>query len=207
MRLAIQRQVVPIFADQHMRQQRLGRHAAIDRALRRGRLHHGLLAHPAAVARTADDLHAELGRHMVQHLGTVLADRMQRRATTGARLVGDIDYDLDPGQVCRQCSAVTLWRCGPRDWLSRFDLGGLLGQGLLQVFDPFVQGFVAELFRPAAEAVSEQTSNQHLQPRDLGLGFEQQVLQRRRILGQKGLIGGHSATLNHRCESGPMTLA
>ena len=91
--------------------------------------------------------------------------------------------------------------------MSRFDLGGLLGQGLLQVFDPLVQGFVAELFRAAAEAVSEQTGDQHLQPRDLGLGFEQQALQRRRILGQNGLIGGHSGTLNRRCESGPMNLA
>jgi hypothetical protein len=46
-----------------------------------------------------------------------------------------------------------------------------------------------------------------VQTRDLGLRFEQQVLQRRRIVGQRGLIGGHSGTLNRRCASRPMDLA
>jgi hypothetical protein len=46
-----------------------------------------------------------------------------------------------------------------------------------------------------------------VQARDLGPRFEQQVLQRRRILGQRGLIDGHSGTLKHRCESGPMNPA
>jgi hypothetical protein len=45
-----------------------------------------------------------------------------------------------------------------------------------------------------------------VQARDLGLRFEQQVLQQRRILGQRGLIGGHRGTLNRRCESGLMNL-
>jgi hypothetical protein len=33
------------------------------------------------------------------------------------------------------------------------------------------------------------------------------VLQQRWIVGQRGWIGGHSGTLNRRCESGPMNLA
>jgi hypothetical protein len=36
--------VVGIFAYQHVRQQRLGRHAAVNRPLRRQCLHNGLLA-------------------------------------------------------------------------------------------------------------------------------------------------------------------
>jgi hypothetical protein len=85
--------------------------------------------------------------------------------------------------MSRQRTAVTLrWR-GPSDGLSGFDLSRLLGQGLLKVFDPLVQRFIVELFGAAAEAMTQQTSDQHLQPRDLGLGFAQQVLQRCRILG------------------------
>jgi hypothetical protein len=44
LRLAIQWQMVGIFADQDMRQQRLGRHAAVYRPVWCGRLHDGLLA-------------------------------------------------------------------------------------------------------------------------------------------------------------------
>jgi hypothetical protein len=57
----------------------------------------------------------------------------------------------------------------------------LLGQGLLEVFDPLIQRRVAELFGAAAKSVSEQARDQHLQPRNLGLSFEQQVLQGCRI--------------------------
>jgi hypothetical protein len=90
-----------------MRQQRLGRHAAVNRPVWRGRLHDGLFADPAAVTRTADDLHAELGGPVVQHFGAVFADRMQRCATARAGLVGDIDHDLDQRQMIRQRTAVT----------------------------------------------------------------------------------------------------
>ena len=101
---------------------------------------------------------------------------MQRRAATRTGLVRDIDDNLDPRQISRQRTAVALRRRGPSDGLGRFDLGRLLGQGLFQVFDPLVQRFVAELFGATAEAISQQTGNQHLQPRDFGLRFEQQVL-------------------------------
>ncbi len=181
-----------------MRQQRLGGHAAVDWPFGRGCLHDRLLANPAAVTWTADDLYAELGGYVVQHLGTVLADRMQRAATTRASLVGDIEHAFDPWQINRQCSAVTLRWCGASNGLSGFDLGRLLGQGLLEVLDPLVQRFVAELFGATAEAVSEQTGNQHLQPRDLSLRFEQQVLQRCWILGQLRGIDGHRQTVNRR---------
>jgi hypothetical protein len=70
-----------------------------------------------------------------------------------------------------------------------------------------LQGFLAETFRTAAEAVAQQNRDQHLQARDLGLRLAQHVLQQRRIIGQGGQRGGHRRTLNRRCESGPMNPA
>ena len=98
--------------------------------------------------------------------------------------------------MSRQRTAVALRRRGAQCWLSRFDLGRLLGERLLQILDPLVQRIVAELLRAAAKAVTQQTGDQHLQPRDLGLGFEQQDLQRRRILWQRGGGDGHRRTVN-----------
>jgi hypothetical protein len=98
--------VVGVFVDQHMRQQRLGRHAAIDWPLRRGCLHNGGFAAPAAIARPADHLNADLRGDVIKHLGPVFADRMQRRATAPADLVGDIDHDLHPRQMLRQRTAI-----------------------------------------------------------------------------------------------------
>ena len=73
--LAVQGQKIGVLGHQHVRQQRLGRHPAGDRPLRSGRLHHRLLAGPAAVAGAADHLHPQLGRDDVEHLARVLADR------------------------------------------------------------------------------------------------------------------------------------
>ena len=101
LRLAIQRKVVGIFVDQHVRQQRLGRQPAVDWPLRRGCLHDGAFAGPAAIARPADHLNAYLRGDVIKHLGAVFADRMQRRTTATAGLVGDIDHDLHPRQMLR----------------------------------------------------------------------------------------------------------
>jgi hypothetical protein len=91
--------------------------------------------------------------------------------------------------------------------LSRLELRRLFGERLLDVLDPLLQRFFAETFRTAAEAVAQQHRDQHLQARDLGLRLAQHVLQQRRILGQRGLTGGHSGTLNRQCESGLMNPA
>ena len=102
--------MVSEFVDQHMRQQRLGGHAAIDRPLGRGRLHDRLLAGPTAIPRPPDYLDPELGRNVVQHLCPVLADRVQGTAATGTRFVFDIDHHLDPRQMRRQRATVALRR-------------------------------------------------------------------------------------------------
>jgi hypothetical protein len=134
---------------------------------------------------------------------------MQRRAATGAALVGDIDHDLDPRQMLRQRAAIAFrWLRGPfRGWPSRLGLRFLFAHGLLGVLDALLLRLVAETFRTAAEAVAQQNRDQHVQALDLGLRLAQQVLQQCRIVGQRELIGGHNGTLNYRCESGLMTLA
>jgi hypothetical protein len=150
--------VVGIFVDQNVGQQRLGRQATVDRPFRRWRLHHRAVARPAAIARAADHLNADLCRDVIQHLGAVFADRMQRRAATGAGLVGDIDHDLHPGQMLRQRTAIAFrWLRGPlRGGLSRLELRFLFAQRLLGVLDALLQRLFAETFRTAAEAVAQQ---------------------------------------------------
>ena len=58
--LAIERQVVGVFADQDMGDQRLGRQPALDQPRRRRRLDHGALAGAAAILGPAGDDHPEL---------------------------------------------------------------------------------------------------------------------------------------------------
>jgi hypothetical protein len=115
--LAIQRQRVAIFADQDVRQQRLGRHAAINRPFRSGRLDDCAFAGPAAVSRSADHLHPYLSRHVIQHFRMVLADDMHGAATARTGFVLDIDNHFYPGEMRRQRATVALrrlalWRSG-----------------------------------------------------------------------------------------------
>ena len=106
LRLAIERQMVGIFGDEHVGDGRLGGHAALDQSRRRRRLDDDALAGPAAIAGTAGDEHPELRRHDVEALGDVLADDMQGMAAARAGLVLDVDDRLDPRQMGRQRASV-----------------------------------------------------------------------------------------------------
>ena len=77
--LSVQREVVAIFGDQHMREQRRPWPATLDRQGWHRRLDDGL-AGPAAHPRPdmADDL--EAGRHVFEHLADVLAQHAEHRA-------------------------------------------------------------------------------------------------------------------------------
>ena len=91
LRLAIQRQVIRELADQYVRNQGFGRHAAIDRA-RRGRgLDDRTRAGRTRIAPPADHLHPELRGYDVEHLARGLADLMQHTAAAGAILVLKIE--------------------------------------------------------------------------------------------------------------------
>jgi hypothetical protein len=114
--LAVERQVVAVFVDDDMREQGLGRHASVDWTLGCGGLNHRFLAAPAAIARPADDADAQLSRDIIQHLGTIFADDVERPATTRTGLVLNIDNGLEPGQMLRQRALVPLrgFRTGRR---------------------------------------------------------------------------------------------
>ena len=67
--------MIGIFVGQDMCQQRFGGHAAINRAVRCGRLNDGALAGAAPVARPTDHAHPQLSRDVIQHLCPIFADR------------------------------------------------------------------------------------------------------------------------------------
>ena len=156
-----------------MREQRLGRHPAGDRPLRRRRLHHRLLAGPAGVARAADHLHPQHGGDDVEHLARVLADDVQGPAAAGAALVLEVDQDLDPRQVRRQGAQVAPPDPGrPRGCRSLPPLllrrlGG--GRGLLEVLQAELQLVRVEPLRAPAEPPTLQLPDQQPQLLDLGL--------------------------------------
>ena len=106
--LAVERQVVAVFVDNDMCEQSLGCHAAVDWTLGRGGLNHRFFTAAAAITRPADDADAQLSRDIIQHLGTIFADDVERLATTRTGLVFDIDDGLDPGQMLRQRALVPL---------------------------------------------------------------------------------------------------
>ena len=219
LRLAIQRQMIAVFIDQHMREQCLGGHAAIDWPLGSRCLHDRRFAGAAGIARPANDPDQEVGRDVVQHLGLVFADLVQRAAAAGADLGLDIDHLLDPRQFRRQRAAIAFGRLGARRarlgvGLWRVDSGrgriqrrGLLGHRLFEVLHPLLHARLVELLRTAAEAVALQRGDDQPLAFDLRHRRQQQLLQGRRIVGQVCWNGEHTPTLNRRCESRPLTLS
>src|SRR5215471_19334220 len=120
LRLPVQRRVITIFADQHLCEQRRGRQAAGDWALRRRRLTHRSACTTAIFgAANADD--AELCRYPVQHLADALPDRMQgaTAACTGRR------SDVGPNLLTWQMTGKWLSPWLPILWF---------GSGLLRSF-------------------------------------------------------------------------
>jgi hypothetical protein len=129
LRLPIQRQAVTEFADQHVRHQRLGGHAAVDWPLRRWGDHDRAFAGPASVTRTARDTNPQLRGHDVQLLTAQFADRMHRAAAAGAIAMFDIDQHLIARQMRRKGAVVTVRAClAP---LALFVLRGVL-RGLVR---------------------------------------------------------------------------
>lgn len=82
--LAIKRQLIGIFGDEHLGDGRLGRQPGLDQARRRGRLHDHFLAGPATIAGPAHHEHPELGRNDIETLRAIFPNQVQRAAATGA---------------------------------------------------------------------------------------------------------------------------
>lgn len=190
--LAIQRQMVAVFVDQHMGQQCLGRHAGVDWPLGSRPLHHGFCAGPATIPWPAGHPDPEVGRNVIQHLAAVFADQMQRATTARAGLVIDIDHLLDARQFRRQRATIAFgWFGGWRmrrcvhNWRARSrhrHRGALLGHRLLQALDPLLHRRVVELLRAPAEAVALQRRDDQPLPLDLGRRCQQHVRQGRRAV-------------------------
>ena len=112
--LAVQRQVIDVFRDQHMRQEAGTRQSSGDRSARRRRLH-DLLAGGATELRPDVADYLEPRRHVFQDLGDILAKGPQSPAT-GRAVAGGLMHDDLAWQALRQRTAR---RLGP--------LGGGLG--------------------------------------------------------------------------------
>ena len=106
LRLSVERQVVGVFGDEHLCDQRVGRQAALDQPHGCWGLHERVLAGPAGVTRAADHQNPELRRHHVEALGYVLADLVQDARAARAGGAVDVDEGLDPQQVGRQSPAI-----------------------------------------------------------------------------------------------------
>ena len=88
--LPIQRKMIGIFGDKHLRYRGLGGQSALDKPGRRRRLHQP----------------PELCRHDVEPFADILADPMQRLATARTGIVVDVGHHLDARQVLGKRSSV-----------------------------------------------------------------------------------------------------
>jgi len=109
--LPIKRQVIGIFADQHMGDRGLGRHTTRDQPRRGRRLCNAIGAGAAGILRTAGDDDAELGGDDVEPLRDVLANAMQA-AAAGAGQAVRLDDLFDARQVLGQRSTIGGTRFG-----------------------------------------------------------------------------------------------
>jgi len=201
LRLAIERCVVGIFGDQHMRDERLGRDATLDQPLRRRCLRHFASAGPAGVFGTAGHDHLQLRRDHVEPFGDVFADAMLETAAAGTGLILDIDDDLFARQMHRQRTAIDL----PLARSGR--LGGHLAillsrrfrrrDRLLQILERKRQLIGVKLLGAAAEAMPLQLLDDRRQPIEL-LGMprplgHKQSLQRLHVIRERIRSGQHAA--------------
>ena len=123
LRLAIERQVIGVFGDQHVGDHRLGGQAALDQPRRRRRLDDDILAGAAGVFGPAHHEHAELRGNDVELLADVLADPVQRaRCSTGTscprrRRASRSAADAPAGRRGWRAACARLPRGPPATWL------------------------------------------------------------------------------------------
>ena len=190
LRLPVERKVVGVFGDEHLRDEVVRRQAALDEPRRRGRLY-DRLASPAGVSRPPHHQHAERRRHDVEALGDVLADPMQPARAARAGRAPDVDQRLDARQVSRQGAAVrpparrALRLHGRRGFLD-----GVLGSlDLLGLLDAQKKLILGEALGPAPEAVTLHRADDLAQPLVLGTLLGQESLQDLRIVAGQSRLG------------------
>jgi hypothetical protein len=193
LRLAIERGVVGIFGDQHMRHQRLGRNAVLDQPLRCRRLGHFACAGAAGVFGTARNDHLQLHRDDIEPFGDILANPVLEPAAARAGLVLDVDDDLFARQMRRQCAAIDLpSACGGlllrrRTVVLRRSLR--CRERLLHIFQPQRQLVRIEPLGAATEAVALQFLDDRHQPLNLMIALSRLLARRRELLGMPRPLG------------------
>ena len=171
--LAVQGQEIGVLGHQHVRQQRLGRHPAGDRPLRGGRLHHRLLAGPAAVAGAADHLHPQLGGDDVEHLARVLADDVQAPPQQGQLLSSTSTRTSTRGRCAGRAPRLRRRTRGGRGVpllaATSSCAASAAADGLLEVLQAELELVGVEPLRAPAELPALQLPDQEPQLLDLGL--------------------------------------
>lgn len=216
----MERKSVTELTDHDVRNERFRRDAAIDPRvkpgdpLRCGGLHDGTFAAAATIAWPAHHLHPQLGGNQVEHLGAILADQVQRAATTGALSAIDVDDDLVAWQMSGQRTAIAV---GCRDappslrWFRRVLGRVIFGGSLLGVLQNQLQLLEVELLRAGTIAMAQQALDQLPQLLILGLQlrhhFPKHLLQGVRIFRQGREIDLHNMMMTHAVASPPMTPA
>ena len=194
LRLAIERQVIGVFGDEHVRHRRIRRQAAFDQSRRRRRLNHDVLAGAASIFGTAHDQHPELGRHDVEPLGDILTDPMELAFAARTGFVADIDDRFDARQMRRQRAPV---RTSFPDRLRAFRWGFFLvvrrraGLGLLGLFEREQQ----LIFRKRLGSASEAMTLQFLD--DLDEAVAANALGAQHRLERFGIVGKRVDRLRH----------
>ena len=106
--LAVERCMVGVFGDQHMREGALRRQGALDQPRVRRRLDDPALAGGTGIARPHGRDHPELRRHDVETLGAVLADLHHLAAAAGAERAVGLDHHLAARQLLGQPAEIAL---------------------------------------------------------------------------------------------------
>lgn len=104
--LPVKRQVIGIFADQHMGDCGLGGHAARDQPRRGSSLCNAIGAGPAGIFGAAGDDDTELGRHDVEPFRDIFPDAVQAVTASAGQAVR-LDDLFDARQVLGQQSTIS----------------------------------------------------------------------------------------------------
>ncbi len=150
LRLPVQRQVVAIFGDQYLCEQRRRRQSTCDRTLRRGCLV-DRAAGTTTIFRAADAHDTELSRHPVEHLANTFTDGMQHATTAWTGSCIDIDKHLLARQMFGQHFAprafIRIAGCDFGRRLERLSLGKIG----LNIFESKRKLIVIKAFGPASK--------------------------------------------------------
>jgi hypothetical protein len=110
--LPVERQMIRVFADQHMSKRPFGGQCALDQMRGGPGLSNDALAGRAGIFRSDRHEDTQLGGHDIKALGTVFADPHHLAAAAGAKRAVRLDELLNPWQVFGQIAKVAFGLLG-----------------------------------------------------------------------------------------------